>query len=342
MYIRTRFVLLVLVIGASVWGLLGCIPKDRQDKTSQSPTVDRQYVSEEDLSGIRVGYCSPTLDGPFYVALEAAVGRAVSDYGMDYLATDGQGDINKQVMAVEDLLSKGIQVLILNPLDPKALVPVVRAAVAQGVDVFILDSMIEEVAPYTAAVVANNQLNGEILGQWLAEQVADPKVAIISGNQGNPVGREKRLGFIRGLADGQLHRQAKTDFQIVAQGWGGWNNSGGLTAMEDILSAHPYVNVLLAENDAMALGAIKIISQMGKREQIKVLGFDGQKEAYRLLESGEFHATAQNSPAILGDTMIELIARYLNGEDIQKINYTPSVLIHKGNVKQYYQEKALF
>ena len=168
MYIRTRFVLLVLVIGASVWGLLGCIPKDRQDKTSQSPTVDRQYVSEEDLSGIRVGYCSPTLDGPFYVALEAAVGRAVSDYGMDYLATDGQGDINKQVMAVEDLLSKGIQVLILNPLDPKALVPVVRAAVAQGVDVFILDSMIEEVAPYTAAVVANNQLNGEILGQWLA------------------------------------------------------------------------------------------------------------------------------------------------------------------------------
>ena len=58
--------------------------------------------------------------------------------------------------------------------------------------------------------------------------------------------------------------------------------------MEDILSAHPYVNVLLAENDAMALGAIKIISQMGKREQIKVLGFDGQKEAIVCLKVANF------------------------------------------------------
>ena len=67
---------------------------------------------------------------------------------MQYLSTDGQGDINKQVMAVDDLLSKGIQVLVLNPIDPKALVPIVKSANEKCVMVFILDSKIEDEAPY--------------------------------------------------------------------------------------------------------------------------------------------------------------------------------------------------
>lgn len=325
--------------------LVGCLPENLKTNTnsSQQEASKVKYQSVRDLSDVKVGYCTPTLNGPFYVALEAAVKKTVTNYGMQYLTTDGQGDINKQVMAVEDLLSKDIQVLILNPLDPKALVAVVQRAAQQGVKVFILDSMIEEAAPYTAALVANNQLNGEILGLWLAEQkIQNPKIAIISGNQGNPVGREKRLGFIRGLADGQLHQQAKTSFDIVAHGWGGWNNNGGLKAMEDILVAHPYTNVLLAENDAMALGAVKVIEQMGKKDQITVLGYDAQKEALELLKTGAYAATALNSPRILGETMVEIVARELNDEPVKKLNFTESVLIDRRNVDQYYDDKALF
>lgn len=336
---------LKLIVWVGIYGLLmsGCLPRERQVGSDAGNEVGRSYVSEKDLAGIRVGYCTPTMDAPFYVALEAAVKQAAEAYQMQYLSTDGQGDVTRQVMAVEDLLSKGIQVLILNPLDPKALVPVVKLAREQGVAVFILDSFIDEDAPYISAVVANNQLNGEILGQWLASQrIQEPKIAIVSGNQGNPVGREKRLGFIRGLSDGQLHLNAKTNYQVVAHGWGGWNNNGGLKAMEDILTAHPYVNVLLAENDAMAMGALKTIKEMGKKDQITVLGFDGQKEAYEMIKAGEFAATAQNSPKILGETMVETVARYLNEEEVKRLVYTPSVLINRRNVDAFYDPNAMF
>lgn len=328
------FSLLLLLVAA-------CLPKEERQQVQTD--IQTTYTSPRDLSHVRIGYCSPTMNGPFYVALEQAVKNAANSYGMQYMSTDGQGDITKQVMAVEDLLSKGIQILVLNPLDPQALVPVVQLARAQGVEVFILDSTIEEDTPFTAALFANNQLNGELLGLWLAEQnLANPKIAIISGNQGNPVGREKRLGFVRGLADGQLHRNAKTSFDILAHGWGGWNNNGGLAAMEDILVAHPDVNVLLAENDAMALGAMNVITQMGKEQQIEVLAFDGQKEAYEMIRAGRYAATAQNSPKILGETMIELVARHLNEEEINKVNFTPSVLVTRGNVEQFYDSNALF
>ncbi len=341
---RFRFNLLYTICLPMVL-LIGCLPKE--DKLAVKKESDKAkmaaYTSKKDLSNIKVGYCGPSMVAPYYVALEDEVRRSVQKYGMQYFTADGQEDVAKQVAAIEDLLSKGVQILVLNPLDPKAVVPIVNRAVREGVAIFIVDSMIDEEASYTSSVVANNTMNGELLGLWLAEAKNEAlKIAVISGNQGNPVGREKRLGFVRGLVDGQLHRNAKTNFDIVAHGWGGWNNNGGLKAMEDILSAHPYVNVLLAENDAMALGAYKIIKQMGKEKQITILGFDGQKEAYEMLKTGEFAATAQNSPKILGETIVEMVARHLNGEKVNKLNYTPSVLISKKNVGAYYDPKALF
>ncbi|MBL1410178.1 substrate-binding domain-containing protein [Sphingobacterium faecale] len=338
--------LLTSIISVHVLLFTGCLPREAklQSKAEESTSLTDQYQSKKDLSLVKVGYCGPSMVAPYYVALETIIKKQVQAYGMQYFTADGQEDVAKQVAAIEDLLSKGIQVLILNPLDSKAVVPVVKRAHEAGVMIFIVDSMIDESAPYIASIVADNTLNGELLGLWLADQRKEElKIAVISGNQGNPVGREKRLGFVRGLVDGQLHHTAKTNFSIVAQGWGKWNNNGGVKAMEDILVAHPYVNVLLAENDAMAMGALKAIKEMGKDKQITVLGYDGQKEAYEMIKEGTFAATAQNSPRILGEMVVETTVKYLNGEkNIEKLIYTPSVLISKKNVDAFYDPKALF
>jgi len=324
-----------------------CLPKDvnRTKITKQDPNNNADLIdSARDLSTIKVGYCGPSMVAPYYVALETIVKETVQNYGMTYFSADGQEDVAKQVAAIEDLLSKGIDALIINPLDPKAVVPVVNRAHQQGVKIFVVDSMIDSEANYISSIVANNMMNGELLGLWLADQnISQPKIAIISGNQGNPVGREKRLGFIRGLADGQLHKNAKTNFDIVAHGWGKWNNNGGVKAMEDILVAHPYVNVLFAENDAMAMGAAKAIKEMGKEKDIIIIGVDGQKEAYEMMLDGRFAATAQNSPKILGQLVVQALVRNLNGDDsIEKTIFTPSVLISQMNVASFYDPKALF
>ncbi|WP_461534065.1 substrate-binding domain-containing protein [Sinomicrobium sp.] len=318
-----------------------CLPEDASK--SKAAEIESSYKSNKDLSSVRVGYCTPTLDAPFYVALEAAVQQSVKQYGMQYYSTDGQADISKQVVAVEDLLSKDIDVLVLNPIDPKAMVPVVETAVDRGVKVFIVDSFIDDSAPFISAVIADNQKNGELLGEWIVRKHReDLRIAIISGNQGNPVGREKRLGFIRGIADTQLHLDNRVNVEVVAQGWGKWTNNGGLKAAEDILVTYPDINVLFAENDAMAMGALKAIREMKLEDHITLLGFDGQKQAYQLLKEGNYGATAQNSPNILGRTVIETVARYLNDENVKRTTYTPSVLIDDRNVDKYYDPDALF
>ena len=112
--------------------------------------------------------------------------------------------------------------------------------------------------------------------------------------------------------------------------------------MEDILVAHPDINLLVAENDAMGMGALKAIHESGKSEDIMVVGFDGQKEAYELIKTGEFSATALNSPMELARLVVESVVKFFHGEQVDKIIHTPAALITKDNVDQYYDPKALF
>ncbi|MBP1665498.1 MAG: transporter substrate-binding protein, partial [Bacteroidetes bacterium] len=244
-----------------------------------------------------------------------------------------------------DLIAAGVNILILNPLDHKAMVPAVNAAVKSGVPVFIVDSAIDPEADYITSVQANNEGNGELIGEWIVKKMGRTKIraALISGSQGNPVGREKRLGFIRGFSESQLMTQGSVDLTIVSQGWGNWTNNGGLKAMEDILVAFPDINLLVAENDAMAMGAMKAIDEAGKSANIIIAGFDGQKEAYELIKQGRFGATALNSPDELARLVVDAVVRYLNGEkQVDKIIYTPAVLITKDNVDKYYDPDAIF
>ena len=323
--------------------IAGCSPKP-QDNTTNT-RLQPSITSKKDLSKITVGYCSPSLNASFYVALNKAVQANVESYGMKFISVDGQGDITKQITGIEDMVAKGVKVLIINPLDYKALVSTVNAATQAGVAVFILDSYIDPSAHYVSSVFANNTLNGELVGEWVAEKMAGKKInaAIISGNQGNEAGKEKRLGFLSGLAEGQLRTQGKTNFTVISQGWGGWANNEGLKAMEDILSAHPDINVLMAENDAMALGALRAVKELGKETNIMVVGFDGQKEALKLIKQNKYGVAALNSPNRLGKLVVESAVRYLNGDKyLDRVMYTQSILIDKNNVDQFYDEKAAF
>lgn len=317
--------------------------QDRNNDLAKIRLVDT-LESEMDLSGLRIGYSSPSLNAPFYVVLSQYIEVYAEAYGMSFVMADGQDDIIKQITSMEDLISSGVDIMILNPLDHKALVPAVNAAAESGVPVFIVDSQIDEAADFITSVQASNEGNGWLIGEWAVNKLSQSniKTALISGSQGNPVGQAKRLGFFEGYTETQLMTRGSSGLDILSQGWGNWTMLGGIEAMEDILSAHPDVNLLIAENDAMAMGALKAIEESGKAGQVLIVGYDGQKEAYELIREGRYGATALNSPRELARLVVESIVRYKNGERLDKVVHTPAVLITKENVDRYYDPEALF
>ncbi len=344
--LKNQFLKMALCCFTTLSFLQSCNTDSKSKKVSDaSKTVETKYKSKKDISNIKVGYCTPSLNAPFYKALESAIKNNVESYGMSFVTADGQDDISKQIAAVEDLMAKGINILILNPLDPEALVPITKVATANGIAVFIVDSQLSASGDFVCSIQANNSGNGILIGEWVANKMGKTplKIALLSGAKGNPVGREKRQGMINGITETQLAKNGSTSLNIVAHGWGNWSNNGGLKAMEDILVAHPDVNVVLAENDAMAMGALKAIKENGKIKNLVIVGVDGQKEAYELIRDGVMDCTALNSPEVLGSLVVETAARHLNDDkSLQKVIYTPAVVVDKKNVLSYYDPKAIF
>lgn len=336
--VSTFHVALIFVI------LSGCNSGFESEKKVFGRPATESMKSQIDLDNFKIGYCSPSLNAPFYVVLSKYIKQYTEGYGMQFVMADGQDDIIKQITSMEDLVTTGLDILILNPLDHKALVPAVNATAEKGVPVFMVDSQIDPEAKYITSVQASNEGNGELIGEWVVKKLGDRdiQVALISGSQGNPVGREKRLGFVRGFVETQLMIKGSSDLNIVSQGWGNWTHIGGLEAMEDILVAFPDLDLLVAENDAMGMGALKTIQEAGKSGDILVVGYDGQKEAYELIKEGQIGATALNSPEALARLVVESVVKYLNGVPLNRIIYTPAVLITKENVEQYYDAEALF
>jgi len=238
-----------------------------------------------------VGISMFTLGAPFYVAAQDAASRKAKEMGCKVTTTDGRNDMSKQISDVEDMVARGINVLLIDPRDPEGLVPAINAASKAGIKVVVFDSALNPRADFVTLVLPDNDQNGRQIGSWLANKMKGTpmKIALISGAKGNVVGEERRLAVIRGLTEAQLKQSAKAGFEIVGQGWGDWTQEGGLKAMEDLLVAHPDINVVFGENDSMVLGARKALESAGKSDQVLLLAAaDGQKEAYRLIKEGKY------------------------------------------------------
>lgn len=317
-------------------------------KLALAATVSLGALSTAEAADCKIGISMKTLDAPYFAAQEVSAKKKAEELGCEVIAVDGQNDLNKQIADVEDMVAQGIGALIINPRDSKGLIPAVNAASAAGVKVFVIDSTLDPQADFVTLVQSSNSANGLLVGQWLADQTKGKplKIALLSGDKGNEVGQERRLGVLAGLLEGQLRNEGHANFEIVGQGWGLWGHEGGLKAMEDILVANPDINVVLGENDSMVLGAKKALEQAGRTDGVLlVAAADGQKEALQMIKEGQYGATGLNDPALVAATAVEMAKQAIDGSlpaNTGKVTYTKPAAITKDNVDQYFKADAVF
>ncbi|WP_321786800.1 substrate-binding domain-containing protein [Paraburkholderia sp. J94] len=295
---------------------------------------------------LKVGISMKVLNAPYFSAAMQAAKARVTELGGEPIVTDAQGTMQKQIADVEDLVTRGVKVLIIDPADPEGLVSAVNAATAAGVKVIVMDADLDPKANYLTLVQSSNRQNGALVGRWVVDTFGDKplKIALVSGDKGNPVGKARRDGVLEGIVEAQLEKLGKANLQIVGQGWGNWTDEGGLKAMEDLLVANKDINLVLGENDSMVLGARRAIESANRQGITLVAAADGQKEALALIKQGKYGATALNDPALIARTAVDLGFKAANGQaqNLPKITYTPPAVIDRGNIDKFYHPKAVF
>ncbi|ASQ03108.1 substrate-binding domain-containing protein [Sinorhizobium meliloti WSM1022] len=295
----------------------------------------------------KVGLTMPSLNAPYFAAQVAAVEKAAKDRGCEITTADSQNDFSKQINDVEDMIAKGIDILILNPRDQEALVPAADAATKAGVKVVVMDSTLNPKANVVTQVRSSNDENGRLVGDWIAKKMKGTpiKMLLLSGNQGNPGGLDRRMGVIKGIVEGQLVNEGAVNLQILGQGWGDWATDGGLKAAEDLFQAHPDANLVVGENDSMVLGAVQAAKAAGLDGILFAAAADGQREALEMVKEGTYGATGLNDPDLVGRTAFDIAYKAFKGElpaDFPKLHLTPADVISAENVDKYYNPQSVF
>src|SRR5688572_12139051 len=103
-----------------------------------------------------IGISMKTLNAPYFAAQEAAAKDQAAKAGCQVATADAQNDMGKQIGDVEDMVSKGVNLLIINAADPQGLVPAINAAAAAGVKVVAIDSTVDPKAKYITLIQSSN------------------------------------------------------------------------------------------------------------------------------------------------------------------------------------------
>ncbi|MFG2477272.1 substrate-binding domain-containing protein [Streptomyces fagopyri] len=272
----------------------------------------------------KVGLSLSTLNNPFFVQIKAGAQQEAKKLGVHLTVTDAQNDASQQANQLQNFTSSGLGSIIVNPVDSDAAGPAVRSANKADIPVIGVDRGVNKAN--TAALVASDNIAGGKLGaKALAEKLGGQgKIVILQGLAGTSASRERGAGFAEGL-------KAYPGIKVVAQQPADFDRTKGLDVMTNLLQAHPDVQGVFAENDEMALGAIKALgSKAGK--SVSVIGFDGTPDGLKAVKNGTLYASVAQQPTELGRIAVENALKSAEGKKVEKTVMVPVKVVTAQNV----------
>jgi len=254
-----------------------------------------------------VGLVVSTLNNPFFVTLkDGAVGEA-KKAGIKLIVLDSQNDPAKEIANVEDLLSKGVAAILINPTDSDAVGNAIKMANRAKIPVITLDRG-ANAGTVVSHIASDNVAGGKMAGQYIAEKLGKKgSVVELEGIPGTSAARDRGKGFNDALKG--------TAVKVVARQAADFDRTKGLNVMENILQSQPKIDAVFAHNDEMALGAMRAIS--AAKKNIMVVGFDATDDAVKAVKDGKMAATVAQQPAFIGAKGVETAKAVLEGKKVQ-------------------------
>lgn len=257
---------------------------------------------------------------PFFVKMREGATAKAEELGIALNSYAGKvdGDNETQVAAVETCIANGAKGILITPSDTAGIVPVVQQARDAGILVIALDTPLEPIDAADMTFATDNFLAGELIGQWaaakLGDAAADAKVAFLDLAVSQPsVGVLRDQGFMQGFGI-DIKDPGKwgdeDDPRIVGHDVTQGNEEGGRKAMENLLAADPFINVVYTINEPAAAGAYEALRAVGRENDVLIVSVDGGCPGVDNIAAGVIGATSQQYPLLMASLGIEAIAQF--------------------------------
>jgi len=256
-----------------------------------------------------------TLNNPFFVSMKEGAEDKAKELGYELIVLDSQNDPSKELSNVEDLVVRGVKAILINPTDSDAVTNAIRVANQAEIPVLTLDRGAAG-GDVVTHIASDNIAGGEMAGKFINDKIGkNAKVVQLEGIAGTSAARERGEGFMKAVK--------MYDMNLLASQPADFDRTKGLNVMENLLASKPDTQAVFAQNDEMALGAIRAVQASGKK--ILVVGFDGTEGGIAAVNRGMLGATIAQQPGMIGAIGVESAAKVLKGEAVEK--YIPVELM---------------
>ena len=234
--------------------------------------------------------------------------------------TDDEGEI----AAIESMITQGVQAIAITPTSPNVQ-DALQKAVDGGIKVVLIDNDIPDWDGKTSVVATDNKAGGVLAGEYLAGQLAEgDTIAILEGVAGAPSLEDRVTGFQEGLGDG---------FEIVASLPTDCDQTKGLDAAQDILTANPDVTAIYGACGPPIIGAIEAAQAAGS--SVMLVGFDAGPDEVAAIVAGDQLASVAQFPAKMGSMGAQAALDAVNGVDVPANIDTGTEMVTADNAAEF-------
>ena len=226
-------------------------------------------MAEDGAAGGKIGISMPTQSLERWNRDGSYLQKQFEDAGYEVELTYSDNETDRQVNDIQNLISDGVNLLVVAAIDGEALNTVMDEAADAGIPVILLDRKIDG-DKYTQFIGADNVDMGRIAGEYIADTLLPDggKVCEIKGLEGTSGGIDRDNGFREGI-------KKNDKIEIVAVNNADWLREKAITVAEEMLQTNDEIDLFLALNDPMAEGAYIAAKNAGREGDILFVGFDG-------------------------------------------------------------------
>lgn len=279
----------------------------------------------------RIGVSYQNMRNEFIITIQDALRAKAKELNVDIIEADGQGDAVKQIAHVENYIVQGVDAIILNPFDRHGCVPAVNKVVEAGIPLVVVNALVDNVDKAHCYIGSNDVEAGRIEMQYIADRLGGKgKIAVMHGPHAHSANIQRNQGIDEILAD-------HPEIEVVLKDGADWDRAKAMALMENWLQtdAGAQIKAVVALNDEMALGAYKAIEAAGRAGDILIIGVDAIPDALQAVKKGQLAATVFQDARGQGAGAVELAVKILNGEQVDKVNYIPFILVTQDNLAEF-------
>ena len=230
----------------------------------------------------------------FWKAIRAGAEKAAKELDIEifWKGPQKEDDRSQQITVVEDFVSRGVDGIVLAPLDDRALMVPVRDATREGIPVVIMDSSLQG-EEYVSFVATDNYKGGILAARAMGEKLpSGGRIFLVRYQEGSASTTKREAGFLDTIM------AEYSDISIIVQDlYAGATTETAYQLGENLLNRFPDVDGIFCPNESTTFGVLRALQETGRAGLVAFIGFDSSPKLVAGLSNGEIHGLVLQDPS---------------------------------------------